>query len=69
METPTNELEIRLSDIVERKERVAEALQWLDGYLEKHGTQLPERLTHFLEKRSYHKALAYVREGDTGHKM
>lgn len=67
MQSTFSELEDRLSDLVERHENVAQTLAALDALLADHRAELPERLAHFLEKRSYQKALAYLRDGDTGH--
>lgn len=67
MESLASELEAHLSAIVERRENIPRALANLDALLAKHRADIPERLTHFLERRSYQKALMFLREGDTGH--
>lgn len=43
------------------------ALKQLDNILEEHGAELDARLLHFLQKRSYEKALLWI-EGETPEK-
>ena len=43
------------------------ALKQLDNILEEHGAELDARLRHFLQNRSYEKALLWI-EGETPQK-
>lgn len=44
------------------KEKIIQVLKSLDNDLVKNREVLPKKLIHFLEKRSYHKALEFIEE-------
>ena len=48
----------------DRQGDIREALAALDKMLQEKGQQLDRRLVHFLERRSYVKALAFVVDGE-----
>lgn len=43
---------------------IRKSLAFLDKVVEEPGESLPPRLLHFLERRSYVKALAFLEEGE-----
>jgi len=43
---------------------LASAIRFLDGALGEKGIELPERVRHFLENRSYAKALVFLEGGE-----
>jgi len=47
------------------KGEVRDALVVLDQVVAQSGESLPPRLAHFLERRSYVKALAFISDGET----
>ncbi|HCR36594.1 MAG TPA: hypothetical protein DIU37_00420 [Opitutae bacterium] len=47
---------------------VIEALKRLDQYGVDHAQELPQRLKHFLERRSYEKAANFIEENSLGNK-
>ncbi|MGF1450589.1 MAG: hypothetical protein ACFB21_00770 [Opitutales bacterium] len=60
-------IEAALADLIEQpgKGNAAEAIRTLDAELAARREDLPDDLRHYLERRSYQKALAYLRSGGT----
>lgn len=56
-------LEKHLANLVEHKRDVPTALAELDDIVSVHKSLLDPQMAHFLERRSYEKALDAVREG------
>lgn len=56
-----NDLLKSLESLEARDRPVAETLRELDAFAREQGDALPPRLAHFLERRSYSKALDFLR--------
>ncbi|GHB98135.1 hypothetical protein [Cerasicoccus arenae] len=50
-----------LESLESRSRPVADVIRDLDAYHQDHAAALPPRLAHFLERRSYGKATAFLR--------
>ncbi|WOO42219.1 hypothetical protein [Rubellicoccus peritrichatus] len=59
--TLDEQLEELLVNLVERRQQVGETLVRLDSILETQKASLDAKMVHFLQRRSYEKALAFVR--------
>lgn len=46
------------------KEDIIQAIKSLDNNLAQKRNELPKKLVHFLEKRSYHKALGFIQSAE-----
>ncbi|WP_269542261.1 hypothetical protein [Cerasicoccus fimbriatus] len=51
-----------LESLETRDRPVADTIRDLDAYHRAHAAELPPRLAHFLERRSYGKALAFLKD-------
>ena len=61
----TQQMEVALLVILGRaKGEIRPSLAFLDKVVKESSENLPPRLLHFLERRSYLKALAFLEEGE-----
>ncbi len=56
---PIGEIETQLDALIDRNE--APAIARLDALLAAHREEMPRDLAHYLQRRSYHKARAFLR--------
>ncbi|MEO0796187.1 MAG: hypothetical protein AAFX93_13540 [Verrucomicrobiota bacterium] len=56
-----NQLRKNLESLESRDRPLGEVIRELDAFHEAHASELPARLAHFLERRSYGKALAFLK--------